>query len=61
MAEPKKKLSATRSGNRRSHLALEAATVTVCSNCKAIVAPHTVCTSCGFYRGKLVLPRKATK
>lgn len=55
MAEPKKRLTSTRSGNRRSHLHLEHPAIGVCSNCKADVQPHTVCTVCGYYKGKQVL------
>ncbi len=59
MAQPKKRLSSTRSGNRRSHLALVAPPMGRCSHCHALVAPHTVCLHCGYYKGKLVLPSKA--
>jgi large subunit ribosomal protein L32 len=58
MPVPKKKLSATRSGNRRSHLALASTQVTMCPNCKKPLQPHTVCLSCGMYAGKQVLPKK---
>lgn len=58
---PKKKLSATRSGNRRSKLALQPVQSAVCSHCKALITPHTVCTVCGYYKGKLVIPAKAAK
>ncbi len=61
MAEPKKKLSNTRSGNRKSHLALTRPVTTLCSNCKKVSAPHMVCMQCGFYKGKLVLPQKTKK
>ena len=38
-------------GNR-----LEKPTIAVCSNCNELTRPHRVCTSCGFYEGKSVLP-----
>lgn len=41
--------------NRRSHHALENASFSKCENCKAFKRRHTVCPSCGFYRGKNVL------
>lgn len=59
MAQPKKRLSATRSNRRRSHLHIDPQTVAVCTNCSAANAPHLVCSQCGFYKGKLVLPNKA--
>jgi large subunit ribosomal protein L32 len=59
MPQPKKRMSATRSGNRRSHLALQEVVAMQCSNCKKPLAAHTVCVACGYYKGKLVLPAKA--
>ena len=40
---------------RRTHLKKEAPSITVCPNCGASIAPHRVCTKCGFYKGKQVL------
>jgi large subunit ribosomal protein L32 len=59
MPQPKKRLSHTRSGNRRSHLKLQSVAVTSCSNCHTPVSPHTVCLNCGYYRGKRAIPQKA--
>ena len=42
-------------GNRRSHHALSSVSFMKCENCKAMKKGHTVCSSCGFYRGKKVL------
>lgn len=61
MAEPKKRLTATRSGNRQSHDALKKISLSNCPKCKAKVAPHTVCQNCGFYKGKKVLELKDEK
>lgn len=52
MAMPKKRMTATRSGARRSQLAMTRPAMTRCANCQATVRPHTVCEKCGFYRGK---------
>jgi large subunit ribosomal protein L32 len=41
--------------NRRSHHALVGANLAVCTNCKEPKMRHTVCKSCGFYRGAKVL------
>ena len=51
MAMPKKQMTRTRSGNRRSHLALKRPTVVACSNCGAPTKPHNACAKCGYYRG----------
>jgi large subunit ribosomal protein L32 len=61
MAEPKKRRSATRQGNNRSHLALREIAVVACTNCHKPMRPHTVCIECGYYKGNLVLPQKAKK
>jgi len=55
MAEPKKRLTSTRSGNRQSHNALKGSSYGSCSNCKQSVAGHSVCQNCGYYKGKKVL------
>ncbi len=41
--------------NRRSHHALKTTNFTKCENCKESKIRHTVCFSCGFYRGKKIL------
>jgi len=42
-------------GNRRSHHALSVATFAVCDNCGAKTMKHTVCMSCGKYKGREVI------
>ena len=42
-------------GNRRSHHAIASTSFSKCENCKALKRRHTVCSGCGFYRGKKVL------
>ena len=61
MAEPKKRLTSTRSGGRQSHDALSAGALFSCSNCKQKIKPHTMCSNCGFYRGKKVTEIKEEK
>ena len=55
MAEPKKRLTSTRSGNRKSHLALGKKSLSNCPNCKEPTPPHTVCSNCGTYKGEKIL------
>lgn len=63
------RMRATRShrDNRRSHHALDAARVSVCSNCKAEHKSHQICMNCGWYNGRKVIDlaakaaRKANK
>ena len=58
MAEPKKRLTASRSGNRQSKDALKASSLIICSNCKTKIAPHRVCPTCGYYKGEKVISMK---
>ena len=41
--------------NRRSHHALVSTSFVKCENCKNLKKRHTVCSSCGYYRGMKVL------
>ena len=41
--------------NRRSHHALKAKRLVVCTKCKAMHIMHTVCMNCGTYRGRQVV------
>lgn len=40
---------------RRSHLALKKKALIACSHCKKMIAPHTVCAYCGYYKGREVV------
>jgi len=55
MAVPKRKTSKHRKRKRRSHLALSAPALSKCARCGTTIKPHTVCDSCGHYRGTEVL------
>ena len=55
MAVPKRKTSKARKRKRRSHLALSEPAASNCERCGASKVPHTVCESCGYYRGRDVL------
>ncbi len=61
MAVPKKKSSVSRKGLRRAgqHHKLYRKHPVSCSNCGAHVLPHTVCPSCGHYKGQQMLAVKA--
>ncbi|MEK7170793.1 MAG: 50S ribosomal protein L32 [Patescibacteria group bacterium] len=52
MAEPKKKLSKTRTNLRRSTYAVPGTGMARCSNCKEVILPHIICPHCGWYGGK---------
>ncbi len=55
MPQPKKKMTNTRSGNRRSQIRLSEIALMTCSKCKSAVQPHVVCKICGYYDGKQVI------
>lgn len=55
MAEPKKRLSTSRSGNRRSHLAKQSLALSICPKCKSHIIPHRICKVCGTYKGNDIL------
>ena len=58
MAVPKKKVSTSRRGNRRSHDALRMYNITECDNCGAEKLPHQICPSCGYYNKRQVFSIK---
>ena len=47
--------------NRRSHHALKAPNLAVCSNCGASHRQHHMCLDCGFYKGRQVMDLAAKK
>ena len=56
MAVPKKKVSPSRRGMRRSHEALRREVHAECPNCGELRRPHHICSSCGHYDGREVVP-----
>ena len=55
MAEPKKRMTSTRSGNRTRHQYLRRGASRVCQHCHQLTVPHQVCRNCGYYKGKPVV------
>jgi large subunit ribosomal protein L32 len=53
--------SNSRRDHRRKSNKIAVKTLTVCSNCGALVLPHRVCRACGYFRGKLLVAQKAKK
>ncbi len=51
-ALPARRVSKTAKRQRRTHLKKSAPTVSKCSNCGEVVAPHRACSKCGYYKGK---------
>jgi large subunit ribosomal protein L32 len=59
MAHPKVKTSKSKRDTRRSHHALKPKQGSNCANCGAVKHSHSVCESCGHYRGKQVVSVKS--
>ena len=59
MAVPKFKTSHAKKNMRRSHDFLTAPVNSICPNCKEVKRPHTICESCGHYKGHQVIAPKS--
>lgn len=55
MAEPKKKLSKSRTRRRRHQIKMAATGYVYCQKCHEAKLPHNVCKNCGTYGGKKVI------
>ena len=55
MAMPKKRMSQTRTGTRRSQISLPVITFTNCPQCNRPRLLHTACGNCGTYKGHAVI------
>ncbi len=59
MPLPKRKKTISKKGMRRSHMHLTLPQLSSCPKCNELRLPHHACPHCGFYKGKLVLPKAA--
>ena len=59
MPVPKKRMSRSRRGMRRSHDALAAPAYNECPQCHEFKRPHHVCPHCGYYKDKEVIEVEA--
>ena len=55
MAVPQRKISRSRKGQRRSHLAMKTPSLSNCPRCKQAMMPHRICPNCGWYKGRSVV------
>ncbi|MEM1024220.1 MAG: 50S ribosomal protein L32 [Myxococcota bacterium] len=55
MAVPRKRKSARRRGNQRSHDALSGPNYTACQVCGAPKMPHRACMACGTYNDRHIM------
>lgn len=54
MAVPKKRTGHSAQGHRRSNWKATKPEITKCTKCGKMTLTHTVCTACGYYKGKAV-------
>lgn len=59
MAVPRNRTSNARKNSRRAHHAKQPKPMATCKNCGTAKLSHVLCTSCGFYAGRLVVAPKA--
>ena len=59
MALPKRRKSHARVRTRRQQWRAVKITTTTCPHCAAVIVPHRVCTSCGYYNGRQILAVRA--
>lgn len=58
---PKRRHTRARQGKRRRAIKLKEVTLEKCPQCDALKRPHTLCSNCGYYKGKAVLLKKEKK
>ncbi|HEX5630805.1 MAG TPA: 50S ribosomal protein L32 [Acidimicrobiia bacterium] len=56
MAVPKKKMSRSRTRQRKATWKLESPHTNKCPQCGAAKLSHRVCTACGSYKGREAIP-----
>jgi len=60
-AQPKRKKSKSRAGNRLSHNALKPPALDICPQCHSPKKPHHACPTCGTYNGREVIKMEGQK
>lgn len=61
MPVPKRKRSRSRRDKRFANKGIKARLFGGCSNCGEVVISHSVCKSCGYYKGRKVLATKGER
>lgn len=55
MAVPRHSHTRSKVGKTRMHKFIKGVYLNICPKCKKPILSHTVCTNCGFYKGKEVI------
>ncbi len=61
MPVPKRKRSRRRRDQRFANKGISVKSISGCSHCSAPQSGHQVCSECGFYKGRKVMPTKADR
>ena len=61
MAVPKGKVSKARRDSRKANWKVSTPSLVECQNCHEMIRPHTVCKSCGYYKGEKKIALKIDK
>ena len=61
MSTPTQKHTRSRKNIRRGALRLKKVQLSECSKCKKPIRPHTTCSFCGNYKGKIVVKVRVPK
>ncbi|TRZ64056.1 MAG: 50S ribosomal protein L32 [Spirochaetia bacterium] len=51
---PTKHHTRSKTGKRRSHLALKPSQIYACLKCGSPIVPHRFCSNCGDYKGRVL-------
>ena len=60
MGVPKRKVSKSRQGERRAHLALSAPPLVECDHCHELKRAHHACPTCGYHNGREAVPQPSS-
>jgi len=58
MTTSRRHSNSRRDSRRKNNKRIVVPHLVACSNCGAMILPHRVCRECGYYNGKLVIPKK---
>jgi len=59
MPNPKRKHTNSRTNSRRKqNWKIRISSLSKCPQCGAMRLPHRVCPACGFYKGRIEIPKK---
>lgn len=61
MPVPKRKHSRKRIRTRQANKGIKMKAIASCQHCQKAIAPHQVCSECGYYKGVKIMVTKAER